>query len=286
MGAVKEHVLENVSNFRDVGKTVNSFLDKKAVREGLVYRSARPDNASPEDMLHLADNLGIRTVIDLRTNTELARQAAKRLKQRIVNPSMPETARIPGIQYHEIKVTGRSFERHIASLLTWWQFLKFIFLYAFRYHNEAIHIVAENVLVPRGLVGIGRDKLDHSGAEIAEALTLYTSPQTTPVLVHCTQGKDRTGLICCLILMILGIPMSAIEYDYLLTDEGLAREREQLIKEVQSVGLTEAWAYTDRGMMESLKKHLDDRYGGLDAYLDSIGFDESKRALVRDTLLV
>lgn len=25
------------------------------------------DNASPEDMLHLADNLGIRTVIDLRT---------------------------------------------------------------------------------------------------------------------------------------------------------------------------------------------------------------------------
>ncbi len=71
---------------------------------------------------------------------------------------------------------------------------KFIFLYAFRYHNEAIHIVAENVLVPRGLVGIGRDKLDHSGAEIAEALTLYTSPQTTPVLVHCTQGKDRTGM--------------------------------------------------------------------------------------------
>lgn len=138
---------------------------------------------------------------------------------------MPETAHIPGIQYHEIKVTGRSFERHIASLLTWWQFMyarnlsftprnagafrdtsgaqhntlandgsrKFIFLYAFRYHNEAIHIVAENVLVPRGLLGIGRDKLDHSGAEITEALTLYTSPQTTPVLVHCTQGKDRTG---------------------------------------------------------------------------------------------
>ncbi len=71
---------------------------------------------------------------------------------------------------------------------------RFIFLYAFKYRNEAIHIVAENVLVPRGLLGIGRDKLDHSGAEIAEALTLYTSTQTTPVLVHCTQGKDRTGM--------------------------------------------------------------------------------------------
>lgn len=72
---------------------------------------------------------------------------------------------------------------------------KFIFLYVCNYRNEAIHVVAENVLVPRGLLGIGRDKLDHSGAEIAEALTLYTSTQTTPVLVHCTQGKDRTGIL-------------------------------------------------------------------------------------------
>lgn len=70
---------------------------------------------------------------------------------------------------------------------------KFLILYIFKYRNEAIHVVAENVLVPRGLLGIGRDKLDHSGAEIAEALRLYTSKATTPVLVHCTQGKDRTG---------------------------------------------------------------------------------------------
>ncbi|EGX92531.1 tyrosine/serine protein phosphatase, putative [Cordyceps militaris CM01] len=237
-------------------------------------------------MAYLADNLGIRTVIDLRTNTELARQAAKRAAQRVTNPSIPETYHIPGIQYHEIKVTGRSFERHIASLLTWWQFLQFLFLYAFNYRNEAIRIVAENVLVPRGLLGIGRDKLDHSGAEIAAALTLYTSTQTTPVLVHCTQGKDRTGLICCLLLMILEVPMSAIEYDYLLTDEGLDPEREQLINEVKSVGLTEEWAYTHREMMSGLKSHLDQRFGGLDPYLDSIGFDQSRRALVRDTLLV
>ncbi|KAM3516039.1 hypothetical protein MY11210_000321 [Beauveria gryllotalpidicola] len=265
---------------------VTRFSTNLVVREGLVYRSARPDNASPQDMAYLADNLGIRTVIDLRTNTELARQAAKRIAHRIADPSLPETAHIPGIQYHEIKVTGRSFERHIVSLLTWWQTLKFLFLYAFKYRNKAIRVVAENVLVPRGLLGIGRDKLDHSGAEIAEALTLYTSTQTTPVLVHCTQGKDRTGLICCLILMILDVPMDAIEYDYLLTDSGLAREREQLIKEVTSVGLTEAWAYTDRGMMAGLKKHLDDEYGGLDAYLDSIGFHQARRALVRETLLV
>lgn len=85
--------------------------------------------------------------------------------------------------------------------------------------------------------------------------------------------------------MILDVPMLAIEHDYFLTDGGLQSERAQLIREVKAVGLTEAWAYTDKGMMAGLKSHLDDRYGGLNAYLDSIGFDESQRILVRDTLL-
>lgn len=86
--------------------------------------------------------------------------------------------------------------------------------------------------------------------------------------------------------MILDVPMPAIEHDYFLTDHSLAREREQLTSEVLSVGLTEAWAYTDKGMMTGLKMHLDDRYGGLNSYLDSIGFDEPLRALVQENLLI
>jgi hypothetical protein len=34
--------LQNVLNFRDVGKTVNDFLGTRRIREGLFYRSARP----------------------------------------------------------------------------------------------------------------------------------------------------------------------------------------------------------------------------------------------------
>ncbi len=58
---------------------------------------------------------------------------------------------------------------------------------------EALRVVSRNILVPRGLLGLARDMLDLSGEEITEALSLYTSEQTAPVLVHCTQGKDRTG---------------------------------------------------------------------------------------------
>lgn len=70
---------------------------------------------------------------------------------------------------------------------------KFILLTIFRYRIEALQVVSQSVLVPRGLLGLVRTMLDLSGDEISEALSLYTSQRTTPVLVHCTQGKDRTG---------------------------------------------------------------------------------------------
>lgn len=48
-------------------------------------------------------------------------------------------------------------------------------------------------MLPRGLLGLGVDTVDHSGAEIQAALSLYTCKGSLPILVHCTQGKDRTG---------------------------------------------------------------------------------------------
>jgi len=34
--------LDKVLNFRDVGKTVNLYLGERRVREGVIFRSARP----------------------------------------------------------------------------------------------------------------------------------------------------------------------------------------------------------------------------------------------------
>jgi protein-tyrosine phosphatase len=50
-------------------------------------------------------------------------------------------------------------------------------------------------MIPRGLVGLGLDTLDQSTKEIHEALSLYANPSALPSIVHCTQGKDRTGEI-------------------------------------------------------------------------------------------
>lgn len=70
----------------------------------------------------------------------------------------------------------------------------FLFLFLCGYRMEAISILGQQVMIPRGLVGLGLDTLDQSTREIRETLSLYTTETTLPSVVHCTQGKDRTGI--------------------------------------------------------------------------------------------
>lgn len=51
----------------------------------------------------------------------------------------------------------------------------------------------------------------------------------TPLIIHCTAGKDRTGVICALILSLCGVDDQVVAYEYSLTELGLAQFRETLI---------------------------------------------------------
>lgn len=45
---------------------------------------------------------------------------------------------------------------------------KFIFLFIFGFRMRAIAILGREVMLPRGLVGLGTDTVDHCGPEINE----------------------------------------------------------------------------------------------------------------------
>ncbi|KAF2972579.1 hypothetical protein GQX73_g986 [Xylaria multiplex] len=261
------------------------------MREGVLYRSARPDDATLSDRRQLTEELGIRTIMDLRTKTEHITQAQKRQTDSKTpallqsNAALAEPMQIPGLAYRHVRVTGRRLERALVRQLSWWNFIKLIFLYLLGFRVQAIRIMGEQVMQPLGLVGLSLITLDESGPEIAEALQILTStPAPNPTLVHCTQGKDRTGMIVALALLILRVPADAISHDYLLSQAGLAREREHRVAEMVQIGLTPAWGDCPPEFVERVRGHLDVRYGGVKGYLDSIGFGAEDRARLVDVL--
>ncbi|KAI1818055.1 tyrosine/serine protein phosphatase [Poronia punctata] len=267
---------ENIVNFRDVGKTVNDYLGKRVMREGVLFRSARPDEATLQDRRRLVDELGIKTVMDLRTKTEHLNQAKKRQEDMKKppallqsNPALAEPVEIPGLSYHYVRVTGRRFERFLLGQLSWLSFFRLLFLFIFGYRLPAIQIMAQEVMRPLGLVGLSLVTLDESKPEILEV--------PRPTLVHCTQGKDRTGMIIALVLLALRVPPQAVAHDYLLSQAGIEPEREARLVEILEIGLTPAWLDCPPEMIDRVRGHLDVRYGGVDGYLDSIGFQREDR---------
>ncbi|KXH28138.1 tyrosine/serine protein phosphatase [Colletotrichum simmondsii] len=260
----------SVLNFRDVGSTVNKFLGRRK---------------------RLRDELGIKAVIDLRTKTEHVKQAKKREADLKVptllesNAALAEPFQISGLTYHEIRITGGNFEWFLIRQVSWWGLCRLICLFTLGYRNEGISILSREVMLPRGLVGLGLDTLDQSGEEIAKALRVFIDPATSPTLVHCTQGKDRTGLIVSLVLFILDVPLEAIEHDYMLTSGALESEREERLAEMREIGLTDDWFETAPDMIARTARHLDDVHGGLNEYLDKIGFGQTDRLKLRELLL-
>ncbi|KAL1880232.1 hypothetical protein VTK73DRAFT_6060 [Phialemonium thermophilum] len=283
-----------VLNFRDVGQTVNQYLQRKLVREGLLYRSGRLDDASCRDRHRLKEEFRIRTILDLRTKTELLNAAKKHQEKAARNSELghikshdaaAEPLQIPGLRYREVKLTGRRFEMHLVRQLCWWSLFKFFFLFLAGYRMKAIAILGREVMQPRGLVSLGLDTLDQSQPEILEALESFLEPSALPVLVHCTQGKDRTGIIIILVLLILGIPTEAINFDYRLSDEALLPERESRLAEIREIGLTDEFGDTVKDMVPRVVAHLQDKYGGPHGYLDVVGFDGPKRDQLKELLI-
>jgi hypothetical protein len=46
--------------------------------------------------------------------------------------------------------------------------------------------------------------LDTSKSALAQALRLFADPGSFPVLIQCTHGKDRTGVVVLLLLLLCG----------------------------------------------------------------------------------
>ncbi|EXJ81482.1 hypothetical protein A1O3_07775 [Capronia epimyces CBS 606.96] len=285
---------DNLLNFRDVGAHVNASVGTEVLKTGLLFRSARPDEASASDRARLVHQYRIKTILDLRSTTEHINAAKKRSSVSPVtqsaavtgsNAAITEHAEIPGIHYARINLNGKGFERHLIWQLKYTSLAKLVLLMALGYRTEGISVIGKELMLPRGLTGLGIDTLDHSGPEIKEVFNVLAASSRWPVLVHCTQGKDRTGLVVLLILLLCKVDLETISRDYVRSEPELEPEKQARMEEIANIGLDESFALCPPDFCQKVAQHIDSTYGGLNNYLDKIGVGADQRALVQAVLM-
>jgi protein-tyrosine phosphatase len=137
-----------------------------------------------------------------------------------------------------------------------------------------------------------RHTLIDSGRQIAEAVGLVAS-SPGPVLVHCTAGKDRTGLVVALILSCVGVRRSVVVADY--TESALNLDGpwlEQAVSDLVSRGMpisNKLYQIIGGSPARTMERILDwvvAAYGSVPEYLAEHGMEISLAARLHATLVV
>jgi protein tyrosine/serine phosphatase len=279
-------------NFRDLGASINHFSNANLLRPALFYRSARPDSATPSDRKRLTNDYKVKTIIDLRTPTEHIEQARKHAAA--ATPSQPAVApaeplapvRMPEIRYEDVNLNGSSYSNALIKQLSYHLAAKLIFYYAFGWRKDAIAILASNVMAARGLSGLAIDSLLYSRAEVKSIFSILCNADSYPVLVHCTQGKDRTGLTVLLVLMLCNVPIEAIEKDYRLSESELQPERQEKLEEIRSISLPDDFADCPAEWTRTVCAYINEELGGVETYLESCDVTREQQERLRRLLVV
>lgn len=186
--------------------------------------------------------------------------------------------------YKDINFNGSSYSRALIKQLSWSQTAKLFSLYTVGYRKQAISVLGTNVMAERGLAGLAEDSLLHCTKEVRAVFDVLADESAYPLILHCTQGKDRTGLTVLLTLMLLGVPVEAAEKDYRLSESQLEPEREEKLAEIRSIGLPDSFADCPADWVTTVSGWINEKYGGVEKYLSSCGVHEAQQNKVRQIL--
>jgi protein-tyrosine phosphatase len=108
-----------------------------------------------------------------------------------------------------------------------------------------------------------------------------------PVLVHCTAGKDRTGVLLALLLLFLGAPEGAVVEDYLLSAyEGAAPHGYRgatspigaLLSSAPDPGVIAALKGVDASFLATALDVVTREWRSIDGYFSSMDIGPAERA--------
>lgn len=131
--------------------------------------------------------------------------------------------------------------------------------------------------------------LEESGERLTDAVRVLTAGEST--LVHCTVGKDRTGVTVALALAAIEADRDEIVADYALTESLLPAERNRRITAYlrahhpEAVHAVTLATRSPAPVMRKLLGIVDERWGSAAAYLRSHGLTAGELADLRANLV-
>lgn len=173
--------IPGVQNFRDLGGYRSSATGNN-LRWGMLYRSAQIDSISPCARRELR-NIGIKTIVDLRSESERSNYPQfkdKRFNLIHIPIQTGDMEQIlQGIQEEKIK-------------------------------SDTIYRLVEQM---------NRELVVNYRKEFRQVFDVLLDKKNYPVVIHCTSGKGRTGVVSALILAALGVNEDIIMEDYRLSND-------------------------------------------------------------------
>jgi protein-tyrosine phosphatase len=128
------------------------------------------------------------------------------------------------------------------------------------------------------------------GAAIAAAIRQLANPANVPAIVHCSAGKDRTGVVIALVLAVIGVPDEVIAADFAATSLFLNEEfREALLTRSEALrrdsSVVERMLSCEPALILGILKEIRAEYGDVDVYLVQHGLELEELRSLRTLLL-
>lgn len=228
--------------------------DGRVVRWGRVFRAGSLAGLTDEDVACLA-RLGLRLSCDLRSWEEVV--------------ARPDRLPPGAVSRHTAVVTEVGRVRRVVAL--------------FRKRHRIQELLQDAYIV----------MLDQNGPLFAGIIRATADSANLPLVIHCTAGKDRTGLAVALLLLALGVPEETVIADYTLSNRAfdlLAGRMRSEMEPLYRLGFDEAqlrpFLLAEARTLAGALLHLLRRYGSVEQYLLRAGLDMAALERARETLLM
>jgi protein-tyrosine phosphatase len=240
--------MRGARNFRDMGGYATTT--GRQTRWRTLFRADGLHRLEATD-LDLLKTIGLRTVIDLRTDAELALRGRFPVDQHAVD-------------FHHVSVLDATWDRDAARA---WKGS------AAEYYHRAYGTML------------------HEGADhFIRGVKVLAKADALPAVFHCAAGKDRTGLLAALVLGALQVDRQTILDDYELTQAQVAGVLQNAIAESPELAervrtSPKVFYVVEPAGLALTLADLDHRHGSIAGYLRHHGVTEAEILRLQTSLL-